>query len=244
MPRIGEPFACEQMPECPNCTTPMAGSICPRCGKHDPNSPNVTRAIPPTDQGPGAVSEVELRAKELLNELAPDGTQMIAWSEEGPFGDGLDRGVRYLHSLCRVPDPFDWSKDDTSHKCLGDVIAKTPEEAAAFAKQIEALFASCRNLLALMADLRQQQEQLQKERAKLWHALRNHLCEHDLADWLACSTEHGTYCDVCNEHGHETLTKLEAAEASLTALRREQEQLQQEKETNAKSVEALVALTE
>src|SRR3990167_8011642 len=56
------------------------------------------------------------------------------------------------------------------------------------------------------------------------NALSNHLCEHDMADWVACSGHHDKTCDVCEERGphHHELDvyakRAETAESATAAL--------------------------
>lgn len=86
--------------------------------------------------------------------------QLVAWCDEGPIGEWWHR-----HSLCWVPVPFDWARDETEHECLADVIAKTPAKAAEVAKRIEQAFAAEAALDALRAQLGQLKAKWEAEAA-------------------------------------------------------------------------------
>jgi hypothetical protein len=66
---------------------------------------------------------------------------------------------------------------------------------------------------------------LRAERDRLKAALSNHLCEHDMADWVRCGGGHGPdlACDVCAQaegglHRHELVTQIEALWARVQHL--------------------------
>ena len=59
------------------------------------------------------------------------------------------------------------------------------------------------------------------ENERLKKALTNHLCPHDMADWMACAGGHFDACLVCqhdNGTEHTWLARAEKAEAALAAL--------------------------
>ena len=85
-------------------------------------------------------------------------------------------------------------------------------------------------------------------------ALSNHLCKHDMADWLACAGGHHmpgeseTYCSVCKEEG-DHFHELATLRSTLAALTREKETLQAEKVRlmttgNANATAAVLAVEE
>lgn len=70
---------------------------------------------------------------------------------------------------------------------------------------------------------------LQGENERLTKALSAHLCEHDMADWLACSGDHNQNCYLCDgdeysgDTSHARLVRAEAAERDLASLRDERD---------------------
>jgi hypothetical protein len=61
------------------------------------------------------------------------------------------------------------------------------------------------------------------QRDKYRRALENHLCAHDMADWLGCSFNHNEACAICqhdNGTEHTWLVRAERAEAEGEKLRR------------------------
>lgn len=111
------------------------------------------------------------------------------------------------------------------------------ERAMRLVKQAALIDAKVRQ--AVHGEMREKDEQLHHVKAKLaeaervrdealvgrdrYHkALTNHLCQHDLADWLGCNFNHTEVCEVCAcEDGQQTrhalLVRAEAAEAKLSA---------------------------
>lgn len=76
-------------------------------------------------------------------------------------------------------------------------------------------------------------DQFREQRAEFEKALSNHLCQHDMADWLVCAGGHGEDCAVCSEndkgqHRHALLARAEAAEASAKEWREAYQSLAKE----------------
>ncbi len=78
---------------------------------------------------------------------------------------------------------------------------------------------------AELAQARAQIAALTQERDEYKRALLNHLCVHDMADWVGCSFDHqpGT-CAVCAEdgddqHWHAYVKRAERAESTLAQIR-------------------------
>jgi hypothetical protein len=72
---------------------------------------------------------------------------------------------------------------------------------------------------------------LREERDRLKAALSNHLCPHDMADWVRCGGSHGTdlACDVCAQaegglHRHELVTQIEVLRARVAQLEQERDE--------------------
>lgn len=60
------------------------------------------------------------------------------------------------------------------------------------------------------------------ERDRYRRALENHLCEHDMADWMGCHFNHVELCTICqhdNGTDHTWLVRLERADRASAKLR-------------------------